>query len=238
VAGAFSDVSFSLRRGEIVGMAGLIGAGRTNVARALFGIDPISSGTIRLDGRPVSIGSPAQAMALGIGYVPEDRKEHGLVLELSIADNITLPTLNSFSRLGWVDVAGERAAAAVAARQLEVKMAGIDQKAGQLSGGNQQKVVLAKWLGTRPRVLILDEPTRGIDVGTKAAVHQLMSSLAAEGMAILMISSELPEVLGMSDRILVMREGRLTGHFSRAEASHQPGDPDGRRHHRRIRSRQ
>jgi rhamnose transport system ATP-binding protein len=221
VAGAFSEISFSLRRGEIVGMAGLIGAGRTNVARALFGVEPADSGTIRLDGRPVSIASPAQAMALGIGYVPEDRKEHGLVLELSIADNITLPTLASFSRLGWVDVAGERAAAEVAARQLEVKMAGIDQKAGQLSGGNQQKVVLAKWLGTRPRVLILDEPTRGIDVGTKAAVHRLMSSLAAEGMAILMISSELPEVLGMSDRILVMREGRLTGHFSRAEASQE-----------------
>jgi rhamnose transport system ATP-binding protein len=221
VAGSFSDVSFELRRGEILGMAGLIGAGRTNVARALFGTEPASSGTILLDGKPVSIRSPGAAMALGIGYVPEDRKEHGLVLAMSIADNITLPVVSAFATGGWLDTKRERQAAADGARQLEVKMAGAAQQAGQLSGGNQQKVVLAKWLGTHPRVLILDEPTRGIDVGTKAAVHALMSSLAAQGMAILMISSELPEILGMSDRILVMREGRLTGQFSRAEATQE-----------------
>ncbi len=221
IAGGFSDVSFELRRGEILGMAGLIGAGRTNVARALFGVEPATVGTIKIDGKAVSINSPSQAMALGIGYVPEDRKEHGLVLQMSIADNVTLPVLADFATMGWIDTRGEATAAAAASRQLEVKMTSVEQTAGQLSGGNQQKVVLAKWLGTRPRVLILDEPTRGIDVGTKAAVHALMSSLAAQGMAILMISSELPEVLGMSDRILVMREGRLTGQFSRAEANQE-----------------
>ena len=221
VEGSFSDVSFQLRRGEILGMAGLIGAGRTNVARALFGTEPATAGTITLDGKVVRIKSPDAAMALGIGYVPEDRKEHGLVLPMSIAANVTLPILSRFARLGWLNVGRERQEAATAARQLEVKMAQVGQKAGELSGGNQQKVVLAKWLGTQPRVLILDEPTRGIDVGTKAAVHHLMSSLAAAGMAILMISSELPEVLGMSDRILVMREGRLTAEFSRAEATQE-----------------
>ncbi|MEO7912098.1 MAG: sugar ABC transporter ATP-binding protein [Roseiflexaceae bacterium] len=221
VAGSFTDVSFELRRGEILGMAGLIGAGRTNVARALFGTEPATSGTIKLDGKVVTIRSPDAAMALGIGYVPEDRKEHGLVLAMSIADNITLPVISTFARGGWLDAQRERMAAVAGAQQLEVKMASVDQQAGQLSGGNQQKVVLAKWLGTHPRVLILDEPTRGIDVGTKAAVHALMSSLAAQGMAILMISSELPEILGMSDRILVMREGRLTGQFNRADATQE-----------------
>lgn len=221
VAGAFSDVSFSLRRGEILGMSGLIGAGRTNVAQALFGVEPATEGTIKLDGKTVRIVNPDMAMALGIGYVPEDRKEHGLVLNMSIADNITLPVLQEFATMGWLNPQREQQAAQAGSRQLEVKMSSVAQTVGQLSGGNQQKVVLAKWLGTRPRILILDEPTRGIDVGTKAAVHRLMSSLAAQGMAILMISSELPEVLGMSDRVLVMREGRLTGHFSRAEATQE-----------------
>jgi rhamnose transport system ATP-binding protein len=221
VEGAFSGVSFQLRRGEILGMSGLIGAGRTNVARAIFGTEPATAGTIKLNGKPVTIKNPDTAMALGIGYVPEDRKEHGLVLGMSIADNITLPVLPRFARLGWLDEKQEFQAAAEGAQKLEVKMASVGQRAGQLSGGNQQKVVLAKWLGTQPGVLILDEPTRGIDVGTKAAVHRLMSDLAARGMAILMISSELPEILGMSDRILVMREGRLTGEFSRAEATQE-----------------
>ena len=221
VEGSFSDVSFQLRRGEIVGMAGLIGAGRTNVARALFGVEPATTGTIKLDGRVVSIASPDAAMALGIGYVPEDRKEHGLVLDMNIADNITLPILSDFAAMGWLDSRRELAVATAASKQLEVKMASVRQQVGQLSGGNQQKVVLAKWLQTKPRVLILDEPTRGIDVGTKAAVHALMSNLAAQGMAILMISSELPEVLGMSDRILVMREGRLTAELRRAEATQE-----------------
>jgi rhamnose transport system ATP-binding protein len=221
VEGAFSGVSFQLRRGEIVGMSGLIGAGRTNVARAIFGTDPATAGTIKLDGKPVTIKTPDEAMALGIGYVPEDRKEHGLVLEMSIADNITLPILARFARLGWLNQGRALVQAKESSQELEVKMTGVDQKAQQLSGGNQQKVVLAKWLGTKPRVLILDEPTRGIDVGTKAAVHRLMSNLAAEGIAILMISSELPEILGMSDRVLVMREGRLIAEFSRADATQE-----------------
>jgi len=219
--GTFSGVSFKLHKGEILGMSGLIGAGRTNVARALFGTEPATAGTIKLNGKRVSITSPDVAMSLGIGYVPEDRKEHGLVLKMSIADNITLPVLSRFSARGWLNQGKEKIAASDGSQKLSVKMSGVAQKAGELSGGNQQKVVLAKWLGTNPKVLILDEPTRGIDVGTKAAVHALMSNLAAQGLAILMISSELPEVLGMSDRILVMREGQLTGEFSRAEATQE-----------------
>ncbi len=219
--GFFSNVSFNLRKGEILGVSGLIGAGRTDVARALFGTLTPDKGSVRFNGRPVTIRNPDEAMALGIGYVPEDRKLHGLVLEMSIANNITLPILPSLARMGWIDRKQEQARALADARKLEVKMSSPRQKAAELSGGNQQKVVLAKWLGTQPQVLILDEPTRGIDVGTKAAVHGLMSALAAQGMAILMISSELPEVLGMSDRILVMREGRITGEFSRAEATQE-----------------
>ena len=217
----FSDISFQVRAGEIVGMAGLVGAGRTEVARTLFGVTPATRGAIKIDGRPVQITSPQQAMALGLAYVPEDRQHHGLLLPMGIATNISLPSLRRFARNGWVDDRNEKIAATQAADQLEVKRASVDQRARELSGGNQQKVVLAKWLSTNPRILILDEPTRGIDVGTKSAVHGLMSQLAAQGMAILMISSELPEVLGMSDRVLVMREGRLTGHFTRAEATQE-----------------
>ncbi len=190
VVGKFSDISFQLRSGEILGLAGLIGAGRTELACAIFGADPASTGTIQLDGKPVRISSPQQAMNLGISYVPEDRKLHGLVLPMSIADNITLPELSSFARFGWLDRQREQEVARRDATKLEVRMRSVAQPTGELSGGNQQKVVLAKWLGTQPRVLILDEPTRGIDVGTKAAVHELMSSLAAQGMAILMISQE------------------------------------------------
>lgn len=220
-AGVFQNISFELRQGEILGMAGLVGAGRTDVARAIFGIAPATSGTIKINGQPVHITSPQQAMRLGLAYVPEDRQYHGLVLPMAICDNITLPILAEFAHAGWMDYGKERQNARQAALKLEVKAAGIWQKARELSGGNQQKVVLAKWLNTQPRILILDEPTRGIDVGTKAAVHGLMSQLAGQGMAILMISSELPEVLGMSDRILVMREGHLTGQFSRAEATQE-----------------
>jgi len=219
--GLFKDVSFELRRGEILGMAGLVGAGRTDVARSLFGIEPATSGTIKIGGRPVNITSPQQAMKLGLAYLPEDRQHHGLVLPMPIAQNITLPILSQFSNMSWVNNKQEQQSAQKSATQLDVRAAGIWQKARELSGGNQQKVVLAKWLATEPDILILDEPTRGIDVGTKAAVHGLMSSLAAQGKAILMISSELPEVLGMSDRILVMREGRMTGHFERAEATQE-----------------
>jgi rhamnose transport system ATP-binding protein len=220
-SGKFEDISFELRAGEILGLSGLVGAGRTDVARALFGIQPIKSGSIRVDGQPVIINNPQEAMNLGMGFVPEDRQHHGLVLPMDIATNITLPILPNFVNYGWLQDRQAKKVAADAASRLEVKCASIDQKAKELSGGNQQKVVLAKWLETNPRILILDEPTRGIDVGTKAAVHQLMSDLANEGVAILMISSELPEILGMSDRILVMREGRITGEFMRDEATQE-----------------
>lgn len=219
--GAFRDISFDLREGEILGMAGLVGAGRTNVARAIFGVEPPTSGVIQLDGREIRITSPQQAIALGLAYVPEDRQLHGLIPPMNITANISLPVLQKYARRGWLRDKAERSAAFNAARQMEVRANNIWQKARELSGGNQQKVVLAKWLSTKPRILILDEPTRGIDVGTKAAVHALMSKLALEGIAILMISSELPEVLGMSDRVIVMHEGSMTGHFTRAEATQE-----------------
>jgi rhamnose transport system ATP-binding protein len=220
-AGAFRDISFALRRGEILGMAGLVGAGRTNVARAIFGVEPATGGRIRIDGREVAVTSPQQAIGLGLAYVPEDRQLHGLIPAMHITANISLPMLQQFANRGWMNFKTERKATYDAARQMEVRANNIWQKARELSGGNQQKVVLAKWLATQPRILILDEPTRGIDVGTKAAVHALMSKLASEGMAILMISSELPEVLGMSDRILVMHEGHMTAQFSRDEATQE-----------------
>ena len=219
--GLFHDVSFELHRGEILGLAGLVGAGRSEVAHAIFGVEPADRGTIWLNGREAHIRSPKDALALGIAYLPEDRQQHGLVLPMNITQNVTLPILREFARLGWVDQVAEEQKAREFADRLDVRAAGLWQRVRELSGGNQQKVVLAKWLAARPQSLILDEPTRGIDVGTKAAVHQLMSTLAAQGFAILMISSELPEILGMSDRIVVMYEGRVTGRFTRAEATQE-----------------
>ena len=220
-AGSFRNVSFELRCGEILGMAGLVGAGRTNVARAIFGVEPATAGSIQIEGRKVAITSPQQAIKLGLAYVPEDRQLHGLIPAMNITSNISLPMLSKYARRGWLQDKTERKAAYDAALQMEVRANNIWQMARELSGGNQQKIVLSKWLSTNPRILILDEPTRGIDVGTKAAVHVLMSRLASEGMAILMISSELPEILGMSDRVIVLREGHMTGHFSRAEATQE-----------------
>ena len=220
-AGSFQDVNFELRRGEILGMAGLVGAGRTNVARAIFGVEPATAGRIQIEGREVAITSPQQAIRLGLAYVPEDRQLHGLIPAMPITANISLPMLSKYAQRGWLQDKVERKAAYDAALQMEVRANSIWQMARELSGGNQQKIVLAKWLSTKPKILILDEPTRGIDVGTKAAVHALMSKLAAEGMAILMISSELPEILGMSDRVIVMHEGHVTGHFTRAEATQE-----------------
>jgi len=217
----FWDINFELRKGEILGLAGLVGAGRTNVARAIFGVEPATSGRIQIDGREVHITSPRQAIELGLAYVPEDRQLHGLIPAMTITSNISLPMLPEYARRGWLQDRQERRAAYDAACQMEVRANHIWQKARELSGGNQQKVVLAKWLSTNPRILILDEPTRGIDVKTKAAVHALMSKLASEGIAILMISSELPEVLGMSDRIIVMHEGHMTAQFTRAEATQE-----------------
>lgn len=220
-AGAFRDVGFDLRRGEILGLFGLVGAGRTEVARVLFGIDRAEAGEIRVNGDRVRIGAPEQALALGIGYVPEDRHGQGLVLPFPVQANVTLPIVSRLSRWGLLARRRERQIAADLTDRLQVRSAGLAQEAAALSGGNQQKVVLAKWLATRPTVLILDEPTRGIDVGTKAEVHRLISGLAGQGMAILLISSELPEIMGMADRVLVMHEGRLTGEFARAAAGQE-----------------
>ncbi len=221
-AGSFTDVSFELRRGEILGMAGLVGAGRTNVARAIFGVEPATTGTIQIEGKGVTITSAQQAIGLGLAYVPEDRQLHGLIPPMNLISNISLPMLADYAEGGGrLNGKMELDATYAAAQQMEVRANNIWQTAKELSGGNQQKVVLAKWLSTNPRILILDEPTRGIDVGTKAAVHALMSKLASEGIAILMISSELPEILGMSDRVIVMHEGHVTAHFTRAEATQE-----------------
>jgi ribose transport system ATP-binding protein len=220
-AGVFDDVSFVLRRGEILGLAGLVGAGRTELARALFGADPVDAGEILLDGKAVRINDPRDAIRLGLGFVTEDRKLHGLVSGMTVRENATLASLLELSRLGFVDFARERRLAADYVQRLDIRTPGLEQEVANLSGGNQQKVVIAKWLATRPRVLILDEPTRGIDVGAKAEVHALMSQLAGAGLAILMISSELPEILGMSDRILVVRQGRISGQFVRDEATQE-----------------
>ncbi|MFN2198213.1 MAG: sugar ABC transporter ATP-binding protein [Anaerolineales bacterium] len=219
--GVFEDVSFELHAGEILGMAGLIGAGRTDVARAIFGVEPPTSGKIEINGQAIEIRSPQQAIELGLAYVPEDRQAHGLVPPMNIIANLSLPTLDEYVRRGWLQAKAEQTAAYEMAQKMELRANNIWQKVRELSGGNQQKVVLGKWLATKPHILILDEPTRGIDVGTKAAVHELMSDLAAEGIAILMISSELPEVVGMSDRVLVMREGHMTATLSRAEATQE-----------------
>jgi rhamnose transport system ATP-binding protein len=219
--GEFEDISFQLRRGEILGFSGLVGAGRTEVARVLFGIDRADAGEIRMNKERVHISSPKVAMRYGLAYVPEDRRQQGLVMDFSITANMTLPIVQRFSRFGVVDRQRERETATNYSQQLGVRSTGIDQLVKALSGGNQQKVVLAKWLITNPKILILDEPTRGVDIGAKAEVHRIVSDLAAKGLAIILISSELPEVLGMSDRVLVMHEGHLTGEFSRAEADQE-----------------
>jgi rhamnose transport system ATP-binding protein len=218
-AGVFQDVSFTVRSGEIVCLAGLVGAGRTEIARAVFGVDRYDTGSVRLSGRPVPRHNPAKAMKLGIGFVPEDRRKQGLAMTAGVQPNITLAIRGSLSRFGFLTSRLEDQAAQSWARRLQVKTRALDTQAVMLSGGNQQKVVLGKWLATNPRLLIVDEPTRGIDVGTKAEVHRLLSELAASGVAILMISSELPEVLGMADRVLVVREGRITAELPRAEAT-------------------
>ncbi|MFO1208403.1 MAG: sugar ABC transporter ATP-binding protein [Amaricoccus sp.] len=213
------DVSFELRRGEILGLAGLVGAGRTELALTIFGITPATSGTIELDGRPVVIASPRQAKSLGIAYVPEDRGLQGLVKPMTIAQNVSMAALRRIAGGIFIDFRAETERAVAAIKQLGVRTRGPEQVVGQLSGGNQQKVVIGKWLETTPRILIMDEPTRGIDVGAKSEIHALMGRLAQEGMAVLMISSELPEVLGMSDRVLVMHGGRLVATLDRAQAS-------------------
>ena len=218
-SGVFDDITFQVRAGEIVGLAGLVGAGRSEVARAVFGVDRYDRGSVALGGRAVPAHDPAAAMRVGLALVPEDRRKEGLVIGASVARNLTLAIRNQLSRVGIITDRAENAASRTWASRLEVKNSALDTEVGTFSGGNQQKVVLAKWLATEPTVLIVDEPTRGIDVGTKAEVHRLLSQLAGEGMGILMISSELPEVLGMADRVLVMREGRITATIDRAQAT-------------------
>ncbi|MFE9852630.1 sugar ABC transporter ATP-binding protein [Streptomyces sp. NPDC005576] len=219
--GVFTDVSFDVRRGEIVGLAGLVGAGRSEVARAVFGVDRFDGGEVEVLGKRLKPGAPSVAMAAGLALVPEDRRAQGLVMDMSIERNIGLTGFAETTRAGVMDRGAERDRAVDWAVKLQVKYARLADVVGTLSGGNQQKVVLAKWLATRPQVLIVDEPTRGIDVGTKAEVHRLLSSLAAEGVAVLMISSDLPEILGMADRVLVMHEGRLTAEIPRSEATEE-----------------
>lgn len=217
--GFLKDINFELRAGEILGFAGLVGAGRSEVMRAVFGIDPKESGEIYIKGKKVDIKNPRDAMLQGIGFVPEDRKLQGLVLGMSVGKNTTLAALKAVAnKAGFINHKQEKEMADKFVKALEVKTPSNDQLVKNLSGGNQQKVVIAKWLANNPDILILDEPTRGIDVGAKKEIHQLMSDLANQGVAIIMISSELPEVLGMSDRVIVMHEGRIKGQLSREDA--------------------
>ncbi|MEA5118576.1 MAG: sugar ABC transporter ATP-binding protein [Propionicimonas sp.] len=217
--GLFADISFNVRAGEIVALAGLVGAGRSEVARAVFGVDRYTAGEVLVEGKALPKGDPSAAMKAGIGFVPEDRRQQGLVMDAGIATNVTDAIRRRLVKAGMITRKRENAAAQEWARALEVKCSSLDAAVATLSGGNQQKVVLAKWLASHPKVLIIDEPTRGIDVGTKSEVHRRMSQLAGEGLAILMISTELPEVLGMADRVLVMHEGRITAELFRDEAT-------------------
>jgi rhamnose transport system ATP-binding protein len=219
--GVFTDISFTVRSGEIVALAGLVGAGRSEVARAVFGIDRYVAGEVTVRGRRLKKASPTSAMAAGIGFVPEDRRQQGLVMDMSVQQNVALASLDTLRKGGLIRASAERAMAADWAARLAIKYGRLTDPVSMLSGGNQQKVVLAKWLGRKPAVLIVDEPTRGIDVGTKAEVHHLLTELARSGVAVLMISSELPEVLGVAERVLVMREGRLVAEFSHADASEE-----------------
>jgi rhamnose transport system ATP-binding protein len=219
--GVFKNISFDVRAGEIVALAGLVGAGRSEVARAIFGIDPVDGGEVRISGRPLRLGKPAAAVRAGLALVPEDRRAQGLALELSIARNASLTVLGRLMRHGLISSRSENALAAHWGKRLRLKAGDLDAPVGTLSGGNQQKVVLGKWLATGPKVLIIDEPTRGIDVGAKAEVYRTLAELVREGMAVLMISSELPEVLGMADRILVMHEGRISADIARADATEE-----------------
>ena len=219
--GKFRDVSFGVRAGEILGLYGLVGAGRTEVAKAVFGMEQPDTGAIQVRGQEVHISAPYEAIAAGIAYVPEARDEEGVILNMDVTCNITLPILKQFSRFGWLSSAAERNTAQKYAAMLDVKSAGLEQHVIGLSGGNKQKVSLAKWLASQSKILILDEPTKGIDVGAKAAVHKFISSLAQEGYAIVMISSELPEVMGMADNILVMHEGLVKGHFARTNVTEE-----------------
>ena len=216
------DVSFTVRAGEIVGLAGLVGAGRSETAQAIFGILPIQSGEVLIEGKRVRINQPAQAVANGIAYVPEDRGTQGLIKEMTVRENLSMAVLRAYSSGSFIKRGEEKTLAARAIEQFGIRAYGPEQIVDNLSGGNQQKVVVGKWLASNPKLLIIDEPTRGVDVGAKSEIHRLMSRLAAErGLAILMISSELPEILGMSDRVLVMRGGRIVAEVARSDATQE-----------------
>lgn len=219
--GIFKDINFSVRSGEIVGVSGLMGAKRTEIMRSIFGIDSFDSGEIWLDGKKVTIKSPDEAVKLGIGFITEDRKDEGLILDFSIKENMVLPVLYSFAPKGFINEKSEADFVNMLINRLTVKTESADIAVGTLSGGNQQKVVIAKWIGIGPKVLILDEPTRGVDVGAKREIYQLMNELTDRGVAIIMVSSELPEVLGMSDRILVVHEGKIAGELTKEEANQE-----------------
>jgi rhamnose transport system ATP-binding protein len=220
-AAGVRSVSLSVYRGEIVGIAGLVGSGRTELAETIFGLTPADSGEILIDGVTTPIRTPADALERGIGYLPEDRRRHGVIAELSIAANSSLASLEAVSRAGLIDRDAERDKAVQQMRQLRVKAPSPSAEVGTLSGGNQQKVALARWLRRRLQVMIVDEPTQGVDVGSKAEIHALMQDLAEQGLAIVMISSELPEILGMSDRVVVMRGGTVAGILAREEATQE-----------------
>ena len=217
--GVFHDITFQVRRGEIVALAGLVGAGRSEVARAVFGIDRFNSGTVTVDGRELPGHSPQAAMAAGVALVPEDRRQQGLVMDMGIDQNVALASLATLRKGGLIRRASERGLARTWAERLQLKFGRLGNPVSTLSGGNQQKVVLGKWLARNPKLLIIDEPTRGIDVGTKAEVHKILDGLVSDGMAVLMISSEMPEVLGMADRVIVLHEGRITAQLTRADAT-------------------
>ena len=219
--GVLENISFTVHAGEVVALAGLVGSGRTEIARCLFGADPWSGGEVHLDGKPFHPGSPGDAIRAGIGFVTEDRKEQGVILSLPVRENISLASLGKVAKLGFVRRGAERAEARESVERLQVRTPSVEQRVGNLSGGNQQKVVLGKWLETPLKLLILDEPTRGIDVGAKREIYGIMNDLAAQGVAVLMISSELPEVLGMADQIIVVRDGRIAGQLSRNEATQE-----------------
>ncbi|MBY0147661.1 sugar ABC transporter ATP-binding protein [Neobacillus niacini] len=219
--GQFEDVNFSVRAGEIVGVSGLMGAGRTEIMRAIFGLDGFDHGEIWLEGEKVTIKTPDQAVKAGIGFITEDRKDEGLILDFSIRDNMVLPTLYSFAPKGIINEKSEIDFVNMLIKRLTVKTESPDIAVGKLSGGNQQKVVIAKWVGIGPKLLILDEPTRGVDVGAKREIYDLMNELTDRGVAIIMVSSELPEVLGMSDRILVVHEGKINGELLKENATQE-----------------
>jgi rhamnose transport system ATP-binding protein len=212
----FADVSFTLHKGEVLGFYGLVGAGRTELMEALFGLKPVTRGEVTLEGQPLPLGSPREVIDRGVVYVPEDRQRHGAILPMSVQHNVTLPSVRRLARRLFLDDRAELAMTGEIVGRLSVKCAGVGQKVSDLSGGNQQKVVIGKWLATHPRVIILDEPTKGIDVGSKAAVHAFIAELVGQGLSVILVTSELPELMGIADRVVVMSKGRVAGTVERA----------------------